>query len=240
MKKLIVFILALVCILSLVGCHSNQSAPDISENVATEMQEEKNTEVVESQAVVVTEEPIRIVPLPTSIDIAQLECGTVAISLEKGDFYTDDTGVLMMNATVFVYDLYDIVDVAMMKEGDIIVLCQNEVLVSSIERDENGCVLVNGGLDNGGFELQTDDDTVYYERGYSDAKSYYELGKVSLPVASDFVYTDTSDLDKDAVSMSAEDFIKSETDLDYYFNANNTTIQIDNGYVVAMMRVYTP
>ena len=242
MKKLIALVLALICVLSLVGCHSNQSVPDITESVETEAQQDEVTEAVDSQPTTVPEEkePTIIKPLQTSLDITKLEDGTVAISLEKGDFYTDDTGVVMMNATVFVYDFYDMVDISLMKDGDIIVLGQNEVLISSIERDENGCVLINGGLDNDGFELYTDDDTVYHERGYSDVKSYYELGKVSLPVSSDFVYNDESDLEQDAVTMNAEDFMKAEENIDYHFNANNTTIQIENGYVVAMTRVYTP
>lgn len=253
MKKLIASVLALVCVLGLVGCKSTKSESDISESTAIEMQdsqqttetqkqEEQSTEVVESQQATTSEgkESAVITRLPVTIDITKLEDCMVAISLEKGDFYKDETGAVMMDVTAFVYDLYDMADVALMKEGDTILRGQEEVLISSIERNESGLILINGGLDKGGFELYTEGNAVYYERGYSDMKSYYELGKVSLPVSPDFIYNDASDLDKDAVIFRAEDFLKDAAGIDYPFNANNTTIQIEEGYVTAMTRVYTP
>lgn len=209
---------------------------EISESSATEMQESQQTTAAKMQE----KESAVITPLPVTIDITKLEDCMVAISLEKGDFYRDKTGAVMMDVTVFVYDLYDMVDISLMKEGDIILRGQDEIKISSIERKENGLVLINGGLDKGGFELFTEENTVYYEKGYSDVKSYYELGKVTLPVSPDFIYNDASDLDKDAVIWGAEDFLKDAAGIDYHFNANNTTIQIEKGYVTAMTRVYAP
>lgn len=253
MKKLIALVLVLVCVLGMVGCKETKSVSDISESTATEMQEiqqtaetqrqeEQSTEVVEDQQTATSEkkEAATVIPLPVTIDIMKLEDCMAAISLEKGNFYTDKTGAVIMDVTVFVYDLYDMADISMIKEGDTILRGQEEILISSIECNENGLVLINGGLDNGGFELYTEENTVYYERGYSDMKSYYELGKVSLPVSPDFIYNDASDLDKGAVIFSAEDFLQDAVGIDYHFNANNTTIQIEDGYVTTMTRVYTP
>lgn len=254
MRKNIWFIsVMMICMLVLVGCESQKSVSETLESTATEMQEsqqttelqkleEESTAVVESQQMTTSEvkESVVVAPLPVTIDITKLEDCMVAISLEKGDFYKDKTGVVMMDVTVFVYDLYDMVDVALMKEGDTILRGQEEVLISSIERKEDGHVLINGGLDKGGFELNTEGNTVYYEQGYSDAKSYYEFGKVTLPVSTDFIYNDASDLDKDAVIFRAEDFLNDAAGIQYYFNANNTTIQIEKGYVTAMTRVYVP
>ena len=212
---------------------TNPSNPPVVEPTVSEISESSAIETQEQESVVVA-------PLPVTIDITKLEDCMVAISLEKGDFYKDKTGVVMMDVTVFVYDLYDMVDVALMKEGDTILRGQEEVLISSIERKEDGHVLINGGLDKGGFELNTEGNTVYYEQGYSDAKSYYEFGKVTLPVSTDFIYNDASDLDKDAVIFRAEDFLNDAAGIQYYFNANNTTIQIEKGYVTAMTRAYVP
>ena len=213
MKKLIAVILALICVFGLFGCNADEVVPDVSDSTGA-----------------------KISPLPTTLDVENLEDATVAVSLEKGDFYADENGNLMMNVTVFTYDLYDMVDIGMMKEGDTFVSGQNEILISSVERDESGLVLINGGLDNGGIELKTDDATVYYETGYSNVKSFYELGKVSLPVSADFVYSDTSDLNNDAITMNAEEFMNA--DIDYNFTADNTTIQIAGGFVTALTRVY--
>ena len=242
MKKLIALVLTFTCILGMVGCKAIKSVSDVSESTVTEMQEENSSAAVENQQAAISEKtvPAVVTPLPVTIDVAKLDDCVVAISLEKGDFYTDKNGAVTMDVTAFVYDLYDMVDVSLLKEGDTILRGQQEVLISSIERNENELVLINGGLDKGGFELYTEGNTVYYERGYSDMKSYYELGKVSLPVSSDFIYSDESDLDKEAVSFKTEDFLKDAAGIDYHFNANNTTIQIENGYVTKMTRVYTP
>ena len=254
MKKNIWLIsVMMLCMLVLGGCKTTKPVSEISESSATEMQgsqqtteterqKEESIAVVESQQMTTSEvkESAVITPLPVTMDITRLEDCMVAISLEKGDFYRDKTGAVMMDVTVFVYDLYDMVDISLMKEGDTILRGQDEILISSIERKESGLVLINGGLDKGGFELYTEGNTVYYEKGYSDSKFYYELGKVTLPVSPDFIYNDASDLDKDAVIFSAEDFLKDASGIDYHFNANNTTIQIEKGFVTAMTRVYVP
>ena len=225
MKKLIASVLSLVFVLSLVGCNADRSVPNVPEKPQETQQTEAPTMQQEGQTAAV------IAPLPVTVDITNLEDCTVAVSLEEGDFYTDETGTVRMDVTVFVYDLYDLVDIS---RG------QEKVLISSIERTENGSVLINGGPDLGGFCLCAADNTVYYELGYSDTKSYYPLGKVSLPVSPDFICNDSSDLDKGAVSYRAEDFLAGTGTIDYLFNAHNTTIQIEAGLVTAMTRVYTP
>ena len=226
MKKLIVSVLLLVFVLGLVGCESSKSVSDISDTQQTTTSEQPQSSV--------------FAPLPVNIDLTKLDDCTVAVSLEDGSFYTDETGAVMMDVTVFVYDLYDMVDISLLEEGDTILRGQEEVLISSIERSQDGLILINGGLDEGGFCLYTEDNTVYYELGYSDTKSYYALGKVSLPVSPDFIYTDASNLDTDTAYFRAEDLLDRVESIDYHFNAHNTTIQIEEGFVTAMTRVYTP
>ncbi len=232
----------MICMLALVGCGAAKSVSEISESAAAQRQTEQSTASAESRQTTASEaeEPAVIAPLPVTVDITKLEDCMAAISLEKGDIYTDKTGAVMMDVTVFVYDLYDMADIALMKEGDTMLRGQEEVLISSVERSKSDHILINGGLDKGGFELHTEENTVYYERGYSDVKSYYELGKVTLPVSLDFVYKDASDLDKEPVIFRAEDLLKDADGIDYHFNAHNTTIEIEKGYVTAMTRVYVP
>jgi len=241
----------IVLLLVFVGCKSAGSVSEVSDPAMQEPQQttpaqnqnEQSTEIADGKQEAPLEEadaPAVIAPLPVTIDITELEDCTVAVSLEEGDFYADETGAIMMDVTVYVYDVYDMVDVSLMKEGDIILRNQEELPISSIERNESGLILINGGLDKGGFELFTEENTVYYEQGYSDLKSYYALGSVSLPVSPDFIYNDASDLDKDAVLFRSEDFLSDAGNIDYHFNANNTTIQIEDGYVTAMTRVYMP
>ena len=114
------------------------------------------------------------------------------------------------------------------------------MVIEALERTDTGAVVINGGLDMGGHELWTDEGTVYYETGYSDIKSWYELGKVSLTVAEGFVFTDRSDLDGGPVTYSFDDLASESEALDFVFDPQGTTLTIENGVVISMERVYTP
>jgi hypothetical protein len=104
--------------------------------------------------------------------------------------------------------------------------------------NEYGTVLVNGGLDAGGFDLATDDSGIYYLQGYSDMKSWNLVGEAECPVSNDFVFTDYTDLDIGSVTYSAEDLLNDVPE--YGYQPQNTSIRIENGLVVTMERIYTP
>ena len=179
-------------------------------------------------------------PLEESLDIKNLENCTVAVSLEKGDAFVDDNGKLVMKVKAYSYDLYDMVDIASLKENDVIVRLGEEVEIKKIERLETGLVRINDGEENGGFDLISNDSTVYYEIGMSDVKAYYELGEVTLPVSTDFVYLDESDLDAEKKEYYPGDFLTDNEGIRYDFNPNNTSIVIENGVIIEMKKVYTP
>ena len=181
-----------------------------------------------------------ISPLPETIDINALDNCTVAISLEKGGAYVNDSGKMVMDVTVYSYELYDIVDIASLKENDVILRKNEEVKVTEIERLETGLVRINGGEENGGFDLVSNDSTVYYESGMNDIKAYYELGNVTLPVSDEFEYVDESDLDADAKKYFAGDFLKDDAGIEYNFSPNNTSIVIENGTIIKMNKTYMP
>ena len=262
-KNYFVICVTMMCLLVLVGCTSLKVGTEVLGNTVTESQGqgaeeaetsnpveiedqvvEKPTETekpeVQSSETVEVQENELVMPLPVTVNLNQLEDCTLAVSLNKGDVYKDKADNVQMNVTVFVYDLYDMVDISLLKEGDSMLLRQEEVVITSIERKEDGTVVINGGLDVGGYVLHTDDNTVYYERGYSDVKSYYELGKVTLPVYAEFLYHDASDMDKDAVIYRISDFLENAAGIHYLFNPNNTTITIQDGMIVEMNRIYTP
>lgn len=232
MKKTLSIILALVLSLCLfAGCNTpaeNNIAENNAENNTVEENdvEEINTKVIN--------------PLPETLDINALDNCTVAVSLEKGNAYVDDEGKMMMDVKVYSYELYDMVDIASLAENDVIVRRNEEVTVESVERLETGLININGGEENGGFSLISNDSTVYYEIGMSDAKAYYELGEVTLPVSEEFIYTDASNLDAEAAEYYAGDFLVEDAGIEYNFYPGNTSIVIEDGYVVAMEKVYTP
>jgi len=181
-----------------------------------------------------------ITPLPVTIDMNNLTDCTVAVSFNKGDAYVDDNGVMQLKVKVYTYDLYDMVDIAMLAVGDTIILRGKEMVITSLVTTDSGAVQINGGLDVGGYELITTDYTVYFETGYSDVKTYFELGEATLPVSADFIFTDKMNLDKGEVIYYPGDFLTEEAGIFYCFTADNTTIVIQNGQIIEMERIYTP
>lgn len=181
-----------------------------------------------------------IYPLPETLDIKNLDNCTVAATLEKGDAYVDDNGELVMDVIVYSYELYDMVDIASLKVNDVIVRQNEEVRVTELERLDSGLVRINAGEENGGFDLISNDSTVYYEIGMNDIKSYYELGAVTLKVSDEFEYTDESDLDAETKRYSSGDFLSDDVGIEYNFSPYNTNIVIEDGVVVKMNKFYTP
>lgn len=187
-----------------------------------------------------TEEPAadaaRIVPLPETIDMEALDNCTLAVSFEEGDAYVDDEGAMQLDVTVYTYDLYDMVDIANLKEGDIIVIQGTEVQVESLETLDSGLIFINGGMENGGYDLWNDESGVYFEHGYDDAKAYYALGEATLRVSENFRFTDFSDSDKGEVIYYPGDFL-TDAGITYDFTPNNTSIVVEGGRVIFMTRI---
>ena len=219
-KKILVFVCSVILCTSLIGCSAQKK-------------EENNN--IES----VTETYNTISTLPGSIDINNLDNCTLPVSLEEGDAYVDDTGAMQMDVTVYTYDLYDMVDITSLKEGDIIIIRGREVKVTSLERLEKD-ILINGGLDEDGYEFRTDDSTVWYECGYNDSKVYYELGEATIRVSAEMNFYDSSDLDKGEIKYYPGDFLTDKAGIVYHFVPENTSIVIVDGKIVEMYRTYMP
>lgn len=264
-KKTLYFICTAIACVSLLGCSTSDKKEhnDVGTVIETEVINNNSETVTETEVInsnnetaaetealnnneietEVAEEGIKtnavVSPLPSYIDINNLDNCTLAVSLEQGDAYVDDTGAMQMDVTVYAYDLYDMVDIAALKEGDTIIIRGEEVTVTSLERIERG-VLINGGLDENGYELRTDEATVWYEVGYSDIKSYYEVGKATIRISADMNFYDTSDLDKGEVVYYPGDFLTDNAGIMYHFVPHNTSIVIEDGMIIEMYRRYMP
>lgn len=220
--KRITSLLLILCIL-LSGCTDSKEMSDIP-----------NT----SDNTTPTESTLILSPLPDTT-MASLSDATVAVSLEEGNAYVDDTGKMQMDLTIYAYDQYDMVDIARLKIGDIIACHSGDIIVTSMEQNEAGTIFINGGLDNGGFDLVTDDNGVFYEVGFNDHKNWYEVGKTTIRVSADFVFTDSSDLDQGELIFYPGSFLIGEV-TNYDFSPYNTTIRIENSQIVEMNRRYIP
>ncbi len=199
------------------------------------------SDVVENHVAVDTElkEEIQtITPIPDTT-MENLTDAILSVSLEKGDAYVDDSGIMQMDLHIYTYDKYDMVDIANLKVGDIIVRHSGKVEVISKEQNEAGTVYINGGLEMGGFDLVTDDCGIFYERGFNDSKNWYEVGEATIRVSVDFKGIDNADLERGEFILYPGSFLIDEV-TNYNFTPYNTTIRVEEGQIVEMNRVYIP
>ena len=132
-KKMLLVVCSVILCISIIGCGASKEKENNS--IQSVIEDNSIEEVTETNTI--------ISPLPVTIDINNLDNCTVAVSLEQGDAYVDDTGAMQMDVIVYTYDLYDMVDIASLKEGDVIVIREQEVKITSLERNEKG-LLING------------------------------------------------------------------------------------------------
>ena len=233
-KKVVVLFIVL-CLL-LAGCACSKT--DGAENDA--LVEEKLTAVTEINDpadVVQTEDSQIINPLPDTT-MENLTDAILSVSLNEGDAYVDDNGRMQMDLKIYTYDMYDMVDIADLKVGDTIVRHSGEVKVVSKEQSETGTISINGGLENGGFDLATDNCGIFYETGFNDVKNWYEIGEATIRVSTDFIGIDNADPERGEVIIYPGDFLIGAV-TNYDFTPYNTTIRVEDGQIVEMNRVYT-
>ena len=237
MKKALAILLAL-SVLALSACAAKQVNSDTQEKPGEEVTDQKpDSEQSEESQTQTAQEAKRIEPLPESLDLNALTDATVAASFGAEDISEKD-GKTEIALTVYDYDVYDMVDISQLAVGDTIVVDGKDMVVASRE-DKDGFVTINGGLEQGGVDLTSDDSGVYYAVGLDDAKSYHELGKIAVPVAEGFVLTDNSDLEHPDATYAASDLAKLAGE-SVGFTANNTLATIEHGELTVLARSYTP
>lgn len=233
MKKTLAILLAL-SVLALSACAAKQANSDTQKDSNTaETGQQPGSEQTEQPA----QGAKRIEPLAESLDLNALTDATVAASFGAEDISEKD-GKTEITLTVYDYDIYDIVDISLLAVGDTIVVDGKDMVVASRE-DKDGFVTINGGLEQGGVDLTSDDSGVYYAVGMDDAKSYHELGKITVPVAEGFVLTDNSDPEHPDETYAASDLAKLAGE-GVGFTANNTLATIEHGELTVLARSYTP
>lgn len=199
----------------------------------SEVQEATEKEVAET---------VIVSPLPTTIDLNNIKDCTLAVSIENGDIYATEAGTTgyTMKVKVYDYELFDLVDVSMLEVGNIIEINKEQIEITSIERNELGTVIINGGLDVGGYELATNEDGVFYSIGYSDIKSYHEIGEIELEISPEFIYINASDPDGGEKKYTVTDLTKNDVFFEYNGTPHNTSIVVEDDIVTSMIKVYTP
>ena len=234
-KKIIV--LWMVFCLLLTGCAASQKGNGENE-IPSDIAASKAMVSSDTDSTEQPEETHTITPLPDTT-MENLSDAILSISLDEGDAYVDDSGRMQMDLKIYTYDKYDMVDIANSKGGDTVVRHFGEVKVVSKEQNEAGTIFINGGLENGGLDLVTDDCGIFYETGFNDVKNWYEIGKATIRVSVDFKGYDNADLEQGEVIIYPGDFLIGAV-TNYDFTPYNTTIRVEDGQIVEMNRVFIP
>ena len=175
MKKFFVLALAAVTICGLMtGCFVTHQ-PEIPSDTDSSVQPAADTDT-----------SVTVCPLPSAFSPENIDNCTIAVSFDEGDIYLNDDGALCIDVTVFDYEVFDLVDINTLKPGDTLVIRRQNVTVETIEDTSYGTILINGGIENGGYELRTEENGIYFETGYSDIKEYYEVTTATFAVSQDF------------------------------------------------------
>ena len=186
----------------------------------------------------------RILPIPSSFDPTNLEDGSFPVSFTNDDIELNDEVSFALHMTVWEQELFDAASITGLKEGDVIVVRGDDVSVAAVEQAD-GVVHINGGLENGGITMApSESGGTFYESGSElteyDAM-YTSVAQMALPVNGDeFVYRDSSDLEKGEVTYLAGDLLAMKDSVDFGCTAMNGTAHIVNNQVVEIIRVYMP
>ena len=178
-KKIIV--LWMVFCLLLTGCAASQKGNGENE-IPSDIAASKAMVSSDTDSTEQPEETHTITPLPDTT-MENLSDAILSISLDEGDAYVDDSGRMQMDLKIYTYDKYDMVDIANLKVGDTVVRHSGEVKVISKEQNKAGTIYINGGLENGGFDLVTDDCETLYEIGFNDTQNWYEVRETTIRVS---------------------------------------------------------
>ena len=175
-----------------------------------------------------------IEPMGGDLDLSNLPDGIYPVAFDRANL-TD--GLLTVN--IYTEDCYDIVDISTMEVGDIFMLGGLDFEIESMER-QDADLLINGGLDNGGFTLRPyDEENCWKIVMTGDFHTYTNRGDTLMALAEDVVFTDGSNAEKEPVAVKGADAAAAAiavAELDY-FSPLNTTIRVENGQIVEIIRV---
>lgn len=180
-----------------------------------------------------------IAPLSSGIDVNNLQDCTVAASFSADDFRWMG-GNLCVN--IYTEDLYDAVEVANLQPGDTIVY-QSEPLIVSAKKELNNGIEINGGVENGGCLLESEDGGTYSARLMDDHSVYTLLGKKEIPLSDSFMLIDCGEQPDDPVDTirtNQKRYIENLPAHRQNFMPVNTKIVIENGVIKSIARRWIP
>ena len=177
-----------------------------------------------------------IKPMIPEIDLTAPADGIYGVEFAPADLAD---GALKF--TIYTEDCYDIVDISNLAVGDTITVSGVDYEVTSVERADD--LLINGGLDADDFNLRAYEEDNCWKIALEDDYATWTLcGETTLPLADDVTFTDGWDIEKDPVTVSGAEAVAEAingTDMDS-FMYYNTTVRVEDGKIVEIIRAYMP
>lgn len=180
-----------------------------------------------------------IAPLPSGLDIEDLEDCTVPAAFTSDDFRWMGGNLRM---TVYSKDLYDAVEISRMQLGDTLVYTGEPMVIESIEELYGG-IAINGDIDNGGCCLAGYEGGTYVARNWDDHATYTKLGTAEVALADDFVIIDCGEFPTDpadTIRTGQKLYLESLKDSRREFFSLNTLVTIEKGMVTEINRRWIP
>ncbi len=178
-----------------------------------------------------------IKPMAPEIDLAAPADGIYGVVFKPADL---SDGALKF--TVYTEDCYDIIDINTLEPGDTIYFGGLDFVIDTVEQSD-GLLLINGGMDEGGFDLRSfDEDNCWKVVMEDDYATWTAFGETVVPLDDAVTFTDGWDIEKEPVTFSGAEAVAEAingTDMDY-FAYINTTLRIENGKIVEIVRSYIP
>lgn len=185
----------------------------------------------------------RIDTLPVGFDMKNIAEATLPATFSDSCFNWRDM-TLTFNASA--ETMYDAKAIDNMKKGDTLVYEQKPMVVDSISK-ENNILSVNGGLEEGGAWLvPADGGKKYRAMQFDDHSVYFDLGKATLPLASDFTIIDCHSEPQepsDTITNNQKQYIESLSKQEFprnNFNNLDTRLTVKGGKIVNITRIWIP
>jgi len=177
--------------------------------------------------------------LPTGIDLSHLTDATVSASFSTDDFNWMGGNLKL---TIHAEQLYDAVELHQLSVGDTL-FYEGAPMVVKEKKEDKGQITINGGMDNGGIDLWSNDGGTYRAVTFDDHSVYVELGEVTLPLSEDFTIIDCGEepLDpSDTIRQGQKLYLENLKDYRKNFTYLDTKVQIENGVITNITRTWIP
>ena len=181
----------------------------------------------------------KVCPIPENVDITDIRDATLPANFSTDDFNWRGGNLTL---TLCSKDIYDAADIASLQKGDTLVFCGEEIVVSDLKRDGIN-LTVNGGIEEGGADLQEMDGDTWRSILPDDHFAYEEIGRVELVLDEDFTIVDCGSEPNDplvTVSTGQKAYIDNLPEYKKIFSELDTEVTIKDGRIVSITRRWIP